>query len=357
MSVDIRPIPVPASLGNRGSAPFEAFAAFAEALEIEAHGNDELSFGADELLVFYGDERYTVRRAFGAWDGDHLVGVGNVVWELDPDATTAFSTILGVSPELRRRGIASRLLAALERTARDAGKPTLVLRADHRIDHPEPGTARLRAPQGDASIAADEPAARFALAHGYTLGQLDRMSAMPVTGRAAEFRERLARHEACSPGYRLVTWHDRAPDGLIDAMAHARERMSVDAPSGGIDYEQETWDAERIRAEEQHALDAGRRTIITAAITDDGAVAGYTQFLLAPRKRVAFQDDTFVLADHRGHGLGMRMKLANLIELDRAAPDRHRVITWNADENAHMLAINIALGFEPVAVDSSWQKG
>lgn len=357
MNVDIRPIPVPASLETPGSAPFEAFAAFAEALEIEVHGNDELSFGADELLVFYGDERYTVRRAFGAWDGDRLVGVANVVWELDPDATTAFSTILGVSPEVRRRGIASRLLAALERTAREAGKPTLVLRADHRIDRPEPGAARLRAPMGDASIAADEPAARFALAHGYTLGQLDRMSAMPVTGRAAEFRERLVGHEASSPGYRLVTWHDRAPDELIDAMAHARERMSVDAPSGGIDYERETWDAERIRGEEQRALDAGRRTIITAAVPDDGAVAGYTQFLLAPRKRVAFQDDTFVLADHRGHGLGMRMKLANLVELDRAAPERHRVITWNADENAHMLAINIALGFEPGAVDSSWQKG
>ncbi len=140
-------------------------------------------------------------------------------------------------------------------------------------------------------------------------------------------------------------------------MAHARERMSVDAPSGGIDYEQETWDADRIRAEERDALEAGRRTIITAAITDDGTVTGYTQFALAPRKRVAFQDDTLVLADHRGHGLGMRMKLANLVELGHAAPDRDRVITWNADENAHMLAINFALGFAPVAVNSAWQKG
>jgi GNAT superfamily N-acetyltransferase len=357
MNVDIRPILVPASLGTPGSVEFEAFAAFAEALEVEAHGNDELSFGADELLAFYGDERHTVRRAFAAWDGDRLVGVANVVWESDPDANTAFSTILGVSPELRRRGIASRLLAALERTAREAGRPNLVLRADHRIDHGETGAARLRAPQGDASISADEPAAGFALARGYQLGQVDRMSAMQVKGRAKEFGERLAQHEASSPGYRLVTWHDRTPAELIDAMAHARERMSVDAPSGAIDFERETWDADRIRAEEHHALDAGRRTIITAAITDDGEVAGYTQFLLAPRKRVAFQDDTFVLADHRGHGLGMRMKLANLVELAQAAPDRERVITWNADENAHMLAINIALGFEAVAVDSSWQKG
>ena len=357
MSIDIRPVEVPASLGTPDSVEFEAFAAFAEALEVEVHGNDELSYGADEMLVSYGDERYTMRRAFGAWDGDRLVGAANVVWDRDAGATTAFSTILGVSPGMRRRGIAGELLATLERTARDAGKTTLVLRADHSIDHPDPGPERLRAPQGDATIAADEPAARFALAHGYSLGQLNRMSAMQVSGRAEEFGERLAGYEATSPGYRLVTWHDRAPAELIEALAHARERMSVDAPSGEIDYEQETWDAERIRAEEQQALDAGRRTIMTAAVGADDVVAGYTQLLLAPRKRVAYQDDTFVLADHRGHGLGMRMKLANLVELEHAAPDRERVITWNADENEHMLAINIALGFEPVAVDSSWQKG
>ncbi|WP_157005933.1 GNAT family N-acetyltransferase [Agromyces laixinhei] len=356
MNVDIRPIPVPTSLGTPEAADFEAYVAFAEALAIEVHGTDELSFGVDELLVFYRDERYVRRRAFGAWDDNRLVGVANVSWELDPDATTAFSTVFGVTSELRRRGIGSRLLAELERTARDAGRPALVLRADHRIDDGDPGAERLRAPQGDASIPADEPAARFALAHGYALGQLDRMSAMAVTSRADEFRERLAHQESASPGYRLVTWHDRTPEELVDAMAHARERMSVDAPSAGI-YEQEAWDADRIRSEEQDALDAGRGTIITAAIADDDAVAGYTQFALAPRKRVAYQDDTLVLADHRGHGLGMRMKLANLIELGLAAPDRERVITWNADENAHMLAINVTLGFEAVAMDSSWQKG
>ena len=43
----------------------------------------------------------------------------------------------------------------------------------------------------------------------------------------------------------------------------------------------------------------------------------------------------------------MRMKLANLVRLGEVAPERTTVYTWNADENEHMLAINIALGFEP----------
>ena len=29
--------------------------------------------------------------------------------------------------------------------------------------------------------------------------------------------------------------------------------------------------------------------------------------------------------------------------------------TWNAQENAHMLAINVALGFAPASVDAEWQ--
>ena len=33
-----------------------------------------------------------------------------------------------------------------------------------------------------------------------------------------------------------------------------------------------------------------------------------------------------------------------------------RVITFNAAENDHMLAINIALGFRPAGYDGEWQR-
>jgi GNAT superfamily N-acetyltransferase len=33
-----------------------------------------------------------------------------------------------------------------------------------------------------------------------------------------------------------------------------------------------------------------------------------------------------------------------------------RIHTWNAEENAHMLAINVALGFRAVGVTGMWQK-
>ena len=33
-----------------------------------------------------------------------------------------------------------------------------------------------------------------------------------------------------------------------------------------------------------------------------------------------------------------------------------RVITFNAAENGHMLAINVALGFRPAGYDGEWQR-
>lgn len=353
MAIEIAPIPVPERLGTPGSRQFEAYAALAEQLEVEALGTADVSYTAQELLVFAHDQRYTAREAIGAWDGGDLVGVADLQWERDADATTAYSVAFGVVPERRREGIGAALLAALEARADEVGRPTVVLMASHAFDDGD--GERLRAPQGDASIAADSAPARFARAHGYALGQLDRMSALDLDGRGDEWRTRLRAAER-DDNYRVVVWRDRAPEQLLGALAAAHQRMSVDAPAGAIAYEEELWDADRVRADEAQALDAGRITLSAAAVTRAGEVAGYTALTLPPEKTAVYQDDTLVLGPHRGHGLGMRMKLANLVALADTDAHRTRVYTWNADENAHMLAINIALGFTPVAVESAWQR-
>ena len=69
-----------------------------------------------------------------------------------------------------------------------------------------------------------------------------------------------------------------------------------------------------------------------------------------------YQGDTLVLREHRGHGLGMLTKIAVLDALATVRPDAERIHTWNAQENAHMLAINVALGFRQTSVDAEWQR-
>lgn len=357
MSIDIRPIHLPERLDGRDGAELAAFADLIRRLDTETLGTPDLSRRPPELLHDLRQTEYTARTALGAFDAGRIVGFAEVHWELDPDATTAYVPMLGVEPGRRREGIGSRLLAAAEETALAAGRPTTVLSAEHLLDGDDADAPRLHAPQGDASIPADAPTARFARAHGYELGQLYRVSALDMAGRGDEFRSRLASAlDAASDGYRLVGWHERAPDELVDSLALAHERMSVDPPSGAISYELEPWDAARVREVEGRAIAAGRTNLNVAAVAPDGEVVGFTELSLLPDSPAAEQWDTIVLAPHRGHRLGLRLKLANLVALAEADPSRNRIYTWNADENAHMLAINVALGFRPFALESTWQR-
>ncbi|MGR0318047.1 GNAT family N-acetyltransferase [Agromyces sp. ZXT2-3] len=366
MGAEVRPIRVPAEPGAAASDELAAYAALIRRLDLERLGTDELARPVRELAMEFAGDPYRARVPLGAFDGDELIGLAELEWERDDDARTAYVVMLGVAPERRLEGVGSMLLEQAERIVAEAGRPTLVLSADHRADHvPTAGRDAgahadgeapvLRAPQGAAVIAADDPAARFAVAHGYALGQLDRVSVLDVAGRGDEFRSRLAGLSPSAP-YRVRTWIDRAPDDLLDSLALAHERMSVDAPSGAIDYELEHWDADRVRDDERRTLAMGRTTSTAAAIAADGTVAGFTVLSLLADSPAVEQWDTIVLAAHRGHRLGMRLKLENLLLLEQTDASRERVYTWNADENEHMLGINIDLGFRPFALESVWQR-
>ena len=69
----------------------------------------------------------------------------------------------------------------------------------------------------------------------------------------------------------------------------------------------------------------------------------------------AWQFLTVVDPAHRGHRLGLAVKLANLRYALGHEPALRVIDTWNAAANRHMIAINEALGFRPVDVWSKWQ--
>ncbi|MFD4420307.1 GNAT family N-acetyltransferase [Agromyces sp. NPDC058484] len=358
MSIEIRRVPVPEALGTPEAAEFEAYAAIGFELERANWGHDHFAETAAELLGLQHNDAHRGRALVAAWEDAVMVGRAALGWERDAGATTV-ELALGVLPSHRRRGVGSKLLAAAESFTRDLGRSTVVAYSDHPDGGSLPADApMLRAPDGDAVLPASAPAAGFAASHGYALAQLERVSSLTVSGRTDEFRRALEARtaRAAARGYRLVAWTDRTPDGLVDAYAAARERMALDVPAGGVTIDEERWDAERVREHEDEQLDGGTSVLVAAAVTGDGEIAGYTELELPLGRSIVYQYDTLVVGPHRGNGLGMLVKLANLVRLAEAAPERTDVYTWNADENEHMLAINIALGFRRCGLEAAWQR-
>jgi len=145
---------------------------------------------------------------------------------------------------------------------------------------------------------------------------------------------------------------------VLDDYARMKARMVTDAPSGGMEYDGEVWDADRIRRTEAEHLDGGRRVLVTAAQhVATGALCAFNELAIGPDPTaVSHQEDTLVLAEHRGHRLGMLVKAAGLLAWRDMFPESPRVRTYNAEENRPMLSINEAVGFQPVAYEGAWKK-
>lgn len=363
MRVEIRPVQVPDALEsadngdvNADTADFADFVDVGNACALWLWGNDDFVYSAADELPSYRPSRFQLRMIELARLDGLAVGSVSVVLPLEPDATTAELDVR-VVPGARGRGIGSALLARGEELIAEGGRLHLTMYSEHVGGVPEPGIPTVSAPTGAAALRADDPAVRFALAHGYRLGQVDVMSTLtvPLPPSRAERLERETRGRAT--GYRTVSWWRHCPDELVEGYARARARMVHDVPHEGITLDDEQWDAGRVRDYEERLAARGEPLLTTAALQEaTGEFAAYTEIAVPAGNPRAMQYDTLVTAAHRGHRLGMLVKLANLRELACRAPQVQRIITWNADENGPMRAINDALGSVPFGYEANWQK-
>jgi GNAT superfamily N-acetyltransferase len=200
------------------------------------------------------------------------------------------------------------------------------------------------------------PAAAFWRAIGGTPGiaeadRLLRLDAIPA-GRLARLRS-LARSAA--QGYSLLAWEGRIPDRYHAAVARLNQAAG-DAPRDE-GHEEQRWDAVRVREAEQRVAAQGLRYYTVAARSErTGELAGLTQLGVDPfTPGWGFQEITVVARPHRGHRLGLLVKVAMLDLLADREPLVKRILTGNADANGHMIAINAELGFRVIAHWRSWE--
>ena len=282
-------------------------------------------------LVRPGGSRDGSHRA--ALQGDDVVGALRLILPLHDNTTVAFVDV-AVHPQHRRRGIGSALLAEGRRVAADAGRTELI----SEVDEPVPDTA------GRA----------FALRNGWTCDLLETRRDLVLPPDEAQLSAVEADARQASADYELVTWRGPVPDDLLDDRALLEQRMSTDAPHGDLPVEEERWNGERVR--EIEAMNAARgRTVLCAGAVRDGRLVAFTELhVSADRPEQARQGSTLVLREHRGHRLGALVKAATLRELGRAFPATRWITTYNAEDNAPMVAVNGALGFEPAGHLSMW---
>jgi GNAT superfamily N-acetyltransferase len=293
----------------------------------------------DELLAERSDERSLRRHRWIARAGDNPVGMA--LLELPTlDNMDAGHVTIEVHPEHRRRGVGRALLTVA----------SAQMRAEHRTNAVAFVAERLDV--------AKTPGVAFAEAMGATraLEEICRsLELVTVTDdQLAALEEDAATY---AEGYELVSWVGACPDALIDDYTRLTGRMTTDAPMGDLDLEPETWDPERVRESEERNVRLRRRWVTTAARHQaSGQLVAYTDIGWSEHvDGTAFQWMTIVDPHHRGRHLGLLIKAANLRLLRREQPGAERVLTWNAESNQHMIAINERLGFQPQLRFCQWQ--
>lgn len=320
------------------------------------HDSGTTLFDAEpaEWLAGLRATRYVDRRVRLARLEDRVVGVLELDVPLDGERSA--NAGFHVAPDARGAGIEDALIEEAERLARDAGRSVLYTWNLTTIDVPG---ERLPSPAGSGSVPLEADSTRRLLRHGYTLGQVERVSTF-------EFAASLTRAErmletalaAAGPEYRPVWWPSPAADELVDGYAYAVGRMATDVPSGELDWEPEAWDAERIRYRERLQADAGQLMAVAAVVHEPtGAVAAFNELVIGrDRSRPTQNYGTLVLPEHRGHRLGTIVKCLGLIRWHELVPTSPRVMTFNAEENRFMLDVNEAVGFAPAATSGEWKK-
>lgn len=244
---------------------------------------------------------------------------------------------LSVQASARGQGIGSALLDRAERVAADNGRTTLLAETEwaHGGSDEREGWAKSR---------------------GYAIAQTTLRSRQPLPADREALTAILE-----GPGaedYVVETIVDDLPAPWFEDLALLRTRMSTDAPLGDLQTEEEAWDVERVRAQHESMRNGGRRVLVSVARhVPTGRLVGYTDVHVPTGDgTLAYQQDTLVLREHRGHALGARLKAATALRLMDELPAVASVRTWNADDNAHMLAVNRQLGYAVDGYSREWQK-
>lgn len=288
--------------------------------------------------------RLAGRFRFG-WDGEpedpYLATVDGVPVAYGTVSTSEYdnldlaSVLVAVHPSYRRRGHGSALLAHLLDEARRRGRTNII---------------------GDGWDTAALHG--FAAHQGFErkLASINRRQALADVDWPALTR-RYDEARAAARDYVLERWTVPTPEERLDDLATMASAIN-DAPLDDLDYEDEVFTADRMRAYEEASLGKAERMYrVVARHVPSGELAGQTVVVIdSEQPGWADQHDTSVTRGHRGHRLGLLLKAELLLWLREAEPQVVTVNTWNAESNDHMIGVNELLAYRVQGREWAYQR-
>ena len=265
----------------------------------------------------------------GAFDGEAMWGAARI--DLPRyDNLHAARAVLHVHPGRRRRGIGAALAQESCEVARGRGRRVIMSEAYAPLDRPSPGLL-------------------FGAAMGFDTVLEEGMKVVDLVDTEPTWAALAAEVAPRHRDYRIVTWSDRLPDAYVDGACRLNEMFFEEAPTGGLQVERESWTEARVRSREQRNAGQRRHDLAAGALDAAGNLVALTEIGVSDfASHRGFQSGTLVAPEHRGHALGLAIKLANHRQVRELFPQCRMLITGNAGVNAPMNAVNERLGYREV---------
>jgi GNAT superfamily N-acetyltransferase len=246
---------------------------------------------------------------------------------------TWFNVVVG--PAQRRRGVGSALLDRIAAVSREVGRPMVMTGTWH-----------------------SSPGAAFLKRHGFEQASIAAQRRLFTQGLPREGDdELLASAREASSAYDTVRLAGPLPEEMLPVMLPLVEQIN-DAPLDDLALEDDVFSVDRLRRYGEAQDAQGQRVYRVVALDrSDGSPAAHTVVAVDGRRPYhGEQHDTTVRREHRGHRLGLRLKLEMLEWLRQVEPQLRQIDTWNQESNAHMIAVNDAIGCTVVAREAEFQK-
>ncbi|MDX6372621.1 MAG: hypothetical protein QOD98_1609 [Nocardioidaceae bacterium] len=307
----------------------------------ELLGREQAPFWTFEELLgaFRSEDSGERQQLFAAYDGDRMIACA-VLWSFLLDNTDKAWFSLDVDVPDRRRGVGRAMLERIEQVAKDDRRRLLLTDAKIPFDQRETHGSR-----------------QFAEACGYQVSNDEVVRHLPLPVPDDRIREWVDEAAPYDEGYTIETFVDAVPDDLIDSLCVLLGQLAVDAPTGAVDFEEESMTPERYAENVATVQAMGRARYETLALTPDRLVAAQSTLVVPlSDSTTVFQWGTFVHREHRGHRLGLATKAVNLRAVQAARDDLTLVTTQNAETNGYMVSINERMGFEPVEVSTEFVR-